>query len=128
LPADDAVIFDGDAAADPGLRGNHHALSDVAVMSYMDHVVELRSLTNSRTAECAPIDGRVRAQLDVVFDHDSADLRKLVMTHIAANITKAVAANDNAPVQNDPVTDRYAVFNDNIRVDKAVRPDDDVLA
>src|SRR5882724_12395322 len=128
LAADDAVIFDGDAAADPGLRGNHYALSDVAVVSHMDHIVELRSFTNSRTTERAPIDSRVRAQLDVVFDNYCANLRKLVMTHVPANITKAVGANDNARVQNDSVTDCHAVFNENIRMDNAVRADADVIA
>src|SRR2546421_7941726 len=56
LAADEAVIFDGDTAANPGLRGNHYALSDVAVVSHMDHVVELRSFPNSRTTERATID------------------------------------------------------------------------
>lgn len=128
LAADDAIIFDGDAAADSGLRGNHHALSDVAVVSHMDHVVELRSFTNSRTTERATIDSRVRTQLDVVFDNDCANLRKLVVTHVAANITKAVGANDNSRVQNDSVADCHAVFNENIRMDNAVRADADVIA
>ena len=128
LAADDAVIFDRDTAANPGLRGNHYALSDVAVVSDMDHVVELRSFTNSRTTERATIDSRVRAQLDVVFDNYCANLRKLMITHVIANITKAVGANDNACVQNDSVADCHAVFNENIRMDNAVLADTDVIA
>src|SRR5882724_7969761 len=53
LAANDAVIFNGDATADPGLRGNHDSLADVAVVSHMDHVIELGPFSNPRAPECA---------------------------------------------------------------------------
>src|SRR5438309_10790394 len=114
LAADDAIIFDGDAAADPGLRGNHDALTDIAVVSNMDQIVELGSLSNARATERAAIDGRVCAELDVVLDNHGADLRKLVIAHVAANVTKAVGADYNSSMQKDSVANRHAGFNENI--------------
>src|SRR5205085_12080604 len=128
LAADDAIIFDGDAAADPGLRGNHDALADVTVVPDMDHVVELRPFANSRATERASIYRRVRPQFDVVFDKDGADLWKFVIAHVAANVTKAVGANRNSRMQDDTATDGHPVFNENIRMDNAVRADGDVVA
>src|SRR4051812_11262063 len=49
LSADHAIIFDGDAAADAGLRRDHHALANIAVVTDVDHVIELRALADART-------------------------------------------------------------------------------
>ena len=94
----------------------------------MDHVVELRPFPNPRATERAAIDSSVRAQLDVVFNNYRADLRKLVITHFAANITKAIGADDNSRVKNHSVADRHSVFNENIWMDNAVRAEGDVVA
>ena len=128
LAADDAIIFDRDAAADPGLRGNHHACADIAVVSDMDHIVQLGSFSNPSATERAAIDSRVGAQLDVVFDDDRADLRKFVVTHVSAHISKTVSANDNSGMQNHAVTDHHAILNENIRMNYAVRADRHLIA
>src|SRR5437879_887392 len=49
LTANHAVIFNRHAAADSGLRRNHHPLSNVAVMTDMNHIIEFRAASDSAT-------------------------------------------------------------------------------
>jgi hypothetical protein len=54
------------------------------------------------------IDRRVRANLDVVFDDATADVRNLVMAAAAKNVTEAVGAKPRAGMHNDPPTDHHS--------------------
>src|SRR5213075_3078695 len=85
------------------LRRNHNPLADVAVMAHVHQVVELGSATDARLAQGSAIDTGVSAEFDVVFNHHGSDLRKLVITHVAANITEAVSSDANARMQNDAI-------------------------
>ena len=69
-----------DAAGQSGLRRNHHAVTDIAVMSDMHEVVELRSGAHSRYAQRRAIHTRVSADLHIVPNLYRADLRKF---HVA---------------------------------------------
>ena len=55
-------------------------------------------------------------------------MREFVITHVAAHISKTVSTDDDSGMQNHAVTDRHAVFNENIWMDNAIRPDGDVVA
>src|SRR5262245_10551551 len=123
LSADHAIIFNCDAAADSGLCGDHHPLANIAVVSDMNHVVELCAFSNPGAAQRAAIDRRVRADLNVVFDGNCADLRKLVIAHVAAHISETIGADDDTSVDNHSIADCDAVFNEDIWMDNAVRPD-----
>src|SRR4051812_24384275 len=90
LPADYSVVFDHHTAADSRLRRNHNALADVAVVADVDHVVELRAAPDARATERRAIDAGVRAELNVVFDHNGSDLWKLVIAVIVPHVTKTV--------------------------------------
>src|SRR2546423_13050612 len=100
LSADNAVIFNRDTAADSGLGGAHAPFATIAVVPDVNHVIELRSFANSSAAERAAIDRGIGAQLDIVFNNDRANLRKLVITDVAANIPEAIRADDDAGMQN----------------------------
>jgi hypothetical protein len=75
----------------------------------MDHVVEFRAAAYSSLAQRGAIDAGVRAELDVVFDNNRPNLRKLVITQIAAHVTKTIRANANTGMQNDSVANRHVV-------------------
>src|SRR6266567_2006479 len=128
LPANHAIIFNRHAAADAGLCCNHHPLANVAVMTYMNQVVDLRAFADSRATQSRAIDAGVRAQLNIVFNDNRADLRKLVIAHVAAHVPKPIGADDYAGVKNDPVTNRDAVLEKNIWMDQAISADSDVIA
>src|SRR5712692_8816581 len=70
LPADDAVIFDRDAAADAGLRGDDDPLADVAVVTHVDHIVDLGAASDARATKRRAIYTSVHPQFNVVFDYD----------------------------------------------------------
>src|SRR6266568_7080247 len=128
LPANHAIIFNRHAAADAGLCCNHHPLSNVAVMTDVDHIIQFCSFANACAPQRPAIDARVRAQFDVVFDNDRADLRKFVITHVAANVAEAVGADDYAGMKNDPITNRHSVFEKYVWMNHAIVADLDVVA
>ena len=68
LAAYNAVVFDNDASTDACLRRNHHTLSDVTVVSHVDHVVDLRTAANARPTKRSAIDASICSQFDVIFD------------------------------------------------------------
>ena len=108
--------LDHDAAADSRLRGDNDALADVTVMTNVDHVVELRATSDARASERRAIDAGVSADFDVVFDHHSSDLWKLLIAEFVTNVTEAIGADTDAGVKYDAVADRHAVVQNNVRM------------
>ena len=67
----------------------------------------------------------LRADLDVVFDHDAADLRNLLVGAVGPpREAEAVAADHGAVLDDDAIADDDLVANRRVRVDAAVGPDD----
>src|SRR5678815_3212307 len=99
LTAHHRVILDHHAATAPRLRREHDALANVAVVTHVNHIVELRTTPDARATQRSAVNARVRADLDVVFDHNRADLRKLLITEIMTHVTKTISAQTNAGVQ-----------------------------
>ena len=68
-----------------------------------------------------PIDGRVRANLDVVFDNHVGVLRDLQVRAVRLlGEAEAVAADDRAVVQDHAVADLAPLADRDVRVDHAV--------
>src|ERR1700736_130027 len=126
LTPDYAVVFNSDAAADAGLCGNHDSFANVAVVAHMDHVVELCAATDPRAPQGCAIDTSIRAQLDLVFDEDGADLRKFVIAHVVAHITESIRAETNTGVQNHSITDPHAVVKNDVWMQDTFAADRDV--
>jgi len=79
--------------ADADLAGENHAIANArttghshlgaeqsifphdARMTNLHEIIDLRTAFNSGFARGSAIDGRVRANFDIVFDHHAADLR-----------------------------------------------------
>src|SRR5882724_5959849 len=127
LSADDAIIFNGNAAADAGLGRDHDAFTDVAVVSDVDHVVDLRPTPDTRATQRRAIYAGVCSQFDVVFDYHCADLGKLVVTHFTAHIAKTICADNDPGMQEDSAAYGDAVFEENIRMNHAIAADPDVV-
>src|SRR5678815_2817263 len=84
------------------------------------HVVELRPTSDARAPERRTINARVRANLDVVFNHDRSDLRKLLVTEIVSHITKPIRTQTNTSVQYHAIPDRHTVIQHNIRMQHTI--------
>ena len=112
LPRHHHVVADRRAAGDADLRREQHAAADRHAVRDVHQVVDLRAGADARLADRRAIDRRVRADLDVVFDHDVAVLRDLeVRAVLLPREAEAVAADDDAVVQRHAVADDDALAN-----------------
>ena len=80
-------------------------LADAAVVPDLHEIVDLRAGADARAARLRAVDARVRADLDVVFEHHVSDLRDSFRSALDERPAEAVAADDAAGVQHDAVAD-----------------------
>ena len=79
LPGQRHVVFNRHTARHADLRRQQHVAADGDAVRDLHEVVDLGAGADARLANGGTIDGRVGADLDVVFDDDAADLRNLVV-------------------------------------------------
>ena len=76
-PASTAPLPTRAGAGDAGKRDQDHVFANVAVVADVNQVVDLDPAADARLAQRPAVDGRVGADLHVVFDHQRALLREL---------------------------------------------------
>src|SRR3954470_7075047 len=108
LPRDNAAILDAHRSRDPDLRHDEAEAPDPTVVRDVHEIVDLRAGANHGVVDAAAIDRRVRANLDVVFDDATTDVRNLVMAATAKNVTEAVGAKPRAGMHDYPLTDHHS--------------------
>ena len=102
------AVADHGAAGNADLRREQHVLAEHHAVRDLHQVVDLRAGLDPRLAHRRPIDRRVGADLDVVFDHDRRGLRNLFVRAIRP-LREAVAV----------AADHGAVLDDHARADRA---------
>src|SRR5262245_19519845 len=86
-------------------------------MAHLYKIVDLRSEPNPRFSDRCAIDGGVRADLDIVFQHDDSGLNDLVVTAVGLlGVTEAVRADPRAVLQNDIVSNPAELTHRGMRV------------
>src|SRR5688572_30423550 len=104
-------------------------------MADLNQIVDLRSTFYPRLADRRAIDRRIRTDLDIVFDHNPADLRDLEPTFLfilgisktvrsdrrvvmddAIRTDLAILANGDARMYHRPLADRDTVVDRHVRV------------
>lgn len=98
LSADDGVMFDDGAAGDAGLGGDDNVCADAAVVADVDQVIEFDAILDDGGAEGGAVNGGVGADLDIVADDETADLREVGVAAILEDEAEAVGAEDGAGV------------------------------
>src|SRR6266550_8807628 len=93
----------------------------------MDHVVDLCSASNSCLTKRRAIDAGMRAKLNVVFYDDGSHLRKLVIAHVTAHITKTIGANTHTGMQNDAVSQGHVVVKHDAGMQNAITTNGDMI-
>ena len=97
LPADDCACSNARAARDAGLSRNHNIFANINVVANMNHVVEFCATTNDSRVQSPSINRAIRTDLDVIFNHQSSDLReKMVMTFLVRHVSEASRAEHRA--------------------------------
>ncbi len=112
--------------ANAGTAGNTHAtrdggvIADRYVMSNMDQIINLHPITDDGIVESAAIDGRIRADLHVVADHDNANLLQLDPLVAVRGKTETIRTNDSARVNDGSPTDTRTVHDHAMGVEVTV--------
>src|SRR5262249_14698106 len=121
------------ASAQTDLRREQRALADLAAVTDLYEVVDLRRATNPRDAHRRTIDRRVGADFDAVFEHHGSRLRNRVHAALlVGQVAEPVAADHHARLELHVVADRRALANHRTRVrgeavaDRHARIDHDV--
>src|SRR5258705_11375975 len=110
LSTNHRVVFNNHTAADTRLGNAHHSLTNVAVVTHVNHVVQFGAGADTSATESRAIHARIGSELDIVFNDHGADLRKLVAAHVISHIAKTIGPNTNANVENHAVADRDSVI------------------
>src|SRR6185437_1816826 len=76
------------------------------IVTHLNQVVDLRSLANDGIPNSAAIDGRSRADLDVILYDHAAYLRHFEMAFSSHHKSETVLTNLTARVNDDPVADQ----------------------
>ena len=85
-------------AGNSGLRCNNGIFTDYDVVRDLHEIVDLYAFLNPGPAKTGPVDGRVRADLDIVVDLNNAELLNLLLSAIDHFKTKTVRTDDCAAV------------------------------
>ena len=94
--------------------------SDAHVVADLNLIVELDAFLDNRILERAPIDGRVRADLDIITDAHATDLRNLDPAAVIFCDSETIGADHGPGVNNRAVADRAARIHHHARVKAAI--------
>ena len=96
-------------------------------MSDVNQVVDLRSAPDSCLIEGAAINGGIRTDFHVIFNHQSSNLRKLLMMPRLAisYVTEAIAAQHSPGMHDDAVSQLCSRINGDVRIHLALAPNRD---
>ncbi len=115
------AVLDGRAARDADLRGEQDVPADRHAVRDLHEIVDLAPGADPRRPDRRSIDRGLCADLDVVFDDDSADLRNLVVGAVGPlREAEPVAADDGAVLDDDAIADPHPLANRDARVEDAV--------
>ena len=110
----------------PTCATSSDVLADRDAVRDLDEVVDLGPAPDPRLAHGRPIDRRVRADLDVVFDDDDAVLRDLVVDAVrVGDVAVAVAADHGAVLHHHTAAQHRTFAHRHARVHDAVLADPD---
>src|SRR5271157_5704129 len=117
LSPDNNIIADSGAPRNAGLRGDHNVGSNAGVVADMHQVVKLCARADDSLVQRAAVNGAVGADLDVIANHQLANLRELLIAavHLVAHESEAVGAQHRARMHHYAPSQRRARIDDYAR-------------
>ena len=103
--------------------GNDYVPPDLAIVSDVNHVVELRALANTRNAQGCAVHTGVRTDLDVVFHLNGTDLRELLVVVLNHREAESICPDYTPGMEQNTRTDPDAVIQRDIRSKNGTAPD-----
>src|SRR5690606_8834308 len=99
------MLADLRASRNSGLCRRYRMLADFYIMRNLDKVIQLHALTDDSRSQRRPVDCRIGADLDIIFDHHISDLRNFVVRSIPLwSEAKTVASDYRATVHDHPLS------------------------
>src|SRR5579872_2835370 len=108
-------------AGDSSERDQNDVFADIAVVADMDEIIDLCAAANTGLCQGSAIDRGICADLNVIFDHQRALLRKLRVGARAsiAHVTEPIGAQDRACMNHDVIPDGCSWIENSTRKDAA---------
>src|SRR5690606_38058379 len=127
---DHTTLPDRRAAGDARSSRHRRVRPDAHVVGDLHEVVDLHAVLDDGVVDRAPVDRRVRADLDVVADDHRAELRHLDPAAVRETLreAEAVRADHGAGVHDAPAPDPHPVEDADARGEPRVVADLDALA
>lgn len=104
---------------DPCLRSNDRMPADHNVVRDLNEIVDLDPLLNPSSSEPGAIDGRVRADFDIVIDLDNPELRDFLVPVLDGFEPETVRSDHGAAVDDYTRADSRSLTNRRIRINYA---------
>ena len=88
------------------MRDDEHVFPDIAVVCDLDVIVDLGATADTGLVEGRAINGRVRPDLDIVFEHHAAAMRhRRRPPRSVRHIPKTISADHDAGLQDNSISD-----------------------
>src|SRR5881628_2231491 len=129
LSGDDHVVLHLHAPGDSRQCHDQAARADAYVMGDVYEVVDLGAGPDHGIVHTAPVDARVRPDLDVIPDETAPDVRNLAvrLAVLAGDVAETVAAKDRARVHDHPFAERRARVERDAGIELRVIADGDAV-
>jgi hypothetical protein len=122
LPGQDNLIADLRASRNARLSGDDGILSNNHIVGDLNQVVYLRAATDNGSPQRRPVYGSIGPNLHIILDHHDSNLRDLDALSPLSGIAKAVGTDDDASMENGPVTYSATLTYRNSMMKNAVLP------
>src|SRR5437016_4522997 len=126
-PHHDAFAHSG-ASGDSSLRHDHRIFSDHDVVRDLHQVVDFHAFLDPRPAKARAVDGRVRADLNIIVDLNDAELLNLLLSAIDHLKTKTVGPDNSAAVNDYARPNPASLTNCHVRINVTRGPDHRLVA
>src|SRR5205814_2525375 len=101
--------------------GEKNAAANGDTVRDLHEVVDLGPFTDARLAHRRSVDGRIRTDLDVVFDDDAGVLRDLEVRAVGLlHETEPVAADHGAVLHDNAIAEHHPFANRRVGIQNAV--------
>ena len=117
-----ATAADPDQRRDPATSAHPHVVPD------LHHVVNLGAGADPGHAGRRAVDAGIGADLDIILDHHTADLRQLARHPGLQDVAEAVRADDGPAVDPHSPAESHALVNGDVRKEDRIIPDAHLVA
>ncbi len=105
LSTQDGIVLDRDTPGQPHLGRHDDVPSNLAVVSYVNQIVELRAGADTSGVQGPSVHTGIRADLDIVTDLDAPNLRERLVVVGLEHQAEARPPHNGTAMEDDTVTE-----------------------